>query len=91
MPRQSVRVHIFNQSYSLLADDDPREVQEIAQQSDYLMASIAERSSTVDSTRVAVLACFHLADQLRAAEKKLKSFESQSSRIGSLLEELEQA
>lgn len=91
MPRQSVRVHIFNQPYTLLADDDPREVEEIARHIDHLMVSIAERSSTVDSTRVAVLACLHLADQLRASERKLKSFENQSARIGSLLADLEEA
>ena len=87
MSRQSVKVHIFNQAYSLLADDDPREIEELAQQIDHLMVSIAERSSTVDSTRVAVLACLHLADQLRVAERRVKSFENQSARIGSLLEE----
>lgn len=90
MPRQSIRVHIFNQPYTLLADDDPREVEEIAQQIDHLMVMIAEKSSTVDSTRVAVLACLHLADQLRSTERKLKSLESQSARIGSLLADLEQ-
>ncbi|MDP9169114.1 MAG: cell division protein ZapA [Acidobacteriota bacterium] len=87
MPRQPVRVHIFNQAYTLLADDDAREVQEIAHQIDELMVSIASRTASGDSTRVAVLACMHLADQLRTAEKKLKSFENQSARITSMLEE----
>ena len=44
MPRQPVRVQIFNQSYSLMVDGDPRDVQEIAQQVDDLMASIASRT-----------------------------------------------
>jgi cell division protein ZapA len=92
MPRQSVPVHVFNQTYTLLADDDPREVQEIAHQIDELMVSIASRGSSGDSTRVAVLACFHLADKLRAAERKLHLFEAKSEHIGTLLEEaLEQA
>jgi cell division protein ZapA len=90
--RQPIRVHIFNQSYTLLADSDPREVQQIAQEVDDLMASIADRTASSDSTRVAVLACLHLADKLRAAEKQLQSFEDQSGRIATLLEEaLEQA
>jgi cell division protein ZapA len=92
MAKQPVRVQIFNQSYSLLVEDDPREVQEIAGQIDDLMTSISERSSSADSTRVAVLACLHLADKLRLAEKKLRSFEAQSERIGLLLEDaLDQA
>jgi cell division protein ZapA len=88
MPRQSIRVHIFNQTYTLLADDDdPAAVQEIAHRIDELMTSIAGRANSGDAARVAVLACLHLADQLRAAEKKLKSFEDQSERIATMLEE----
>jgi cell division protein ZapA len=87
MPRQPVRVQIFNQSYSLMVDSDPREVQEIAREIDDLMASIASRNSSVDSTRVAVLACLHLADKLHAAEKQLQLFEDKSGRIATLLEE----
>ena len=87
MPRQPVRVQIFNQSYSLLVDGDPREVQEIAHQIDELMVSISNRTASGDSTRVAILACLHLADQLRAAEKQLQLFEDKSERISTLLEE----
>jgi len=86
MPRQSVRVHIFNQTYTLLAEDDAAEVQEIAHRIDELMVSIAGRTNSGDSTRVAVLACLHLADQLREAEKKLRSYENKSAAISSLLE-----
>ncbi len=86
MPKQPVRVHIFNQSYTLLAENGAAEVQEIAQRIDELMVSIAGRSSSGDSTRVAVLACMHLADQLREAEKKLRRFEDKSAQIASLLD-----
>lgn len=86
MPKQSVRVHIFNQTYTLLAEDDAAEVQEIAQRIDELMVHIAGRSNSGDSTRVAVLACLHLADQLRNAEKKLRRYENQSAAINSLLD-----
>jgi cell division protein ZapA len=87
MSRQSVRVQIFNQSYSLLVDSDPRDVHEIAREIDELMASIANRTASSDSTRVAVLACLHLADKLRVAEKKLRVFEAKSGRIATMLEE----
>jgi cell division protein ZapA len=86
MPKQSVRVHIFNQTYTLLAEDDAAEVQEIAHRIDELMVSIAGQTSSGDSTRIAVLACLHLADRLREAEKKLRSMESKSAAISSLLE-----
>ena len=86
MARQSVRVHIFNQVYTLLAEDDAAEVQEIAHRIDELMVSIAGRTNSGDSTRVAVLACLHLADQLRETEKKLRSFQTKSAAITSLLD-----
>jgi cell division protein ZapA len=86
MPKQSVRVHIFNQTYTLLAEDDAAEVQEIAHRIDELMVSIAGQTSSGDSTRIAVLACLHLADRLREAEKKLRLFEHKSAAISSLLE-----
>jgi cell division protein ZapA len=92
MPKQPVRVQIFNQSYSVMTESDPREVQEIAREVDDLMASIASRTASVDSTRVAVLACLHLADKLHAAERQLQVFEDKSGRIATLLEEaLEEA
>lgn len=90
--KQPVRVHIFNQTYSLLADGDPREVVEVANQVDELMSTIAGKISSGDSTRVAVLACMHMADKLRAAEARLRTYEDKSERIALLLEEaLDQA
>ena len=87
MPRQSVRVEIFHQSYTIVTEDDPRDVHEIAHDVDRLMTSIADRTSSGDSVRVAVLTCFHLADKLREAEKRLKLYESKSEHIGALREE----
>jgi cell division protein ZapA len=87
MAKQPVRVQIFNQTYSLLVDGDPREVQEVAEIVDELVATITSHNMSADSTRVAVLACLHLADKLRSAEKKLQQVEDRSGRIAALLEE----
>ncbi|MDP8981527.1 MAG: cell division protein ZapA [Acidobacteriota bacterium] len=70
---EPVRVIIFNQTYSLVATGDSAQVQEIAQRVDQLMTEIAARAGNVDSTRTAVLACLHLADQLRTIEQELAS------------------
>jgi cell division protein ZapA len=88
MPKQPVRVHIFNQPYSIVAED-AREAEEIAHQIDELMTAIASRGGHGDSARVAVLACFHLADRLRTVEKQLEEFRSQSERMSSLLDILD--
>ena len=69
--RKTVRVTIFNQTYTLAAADDPAEVEELARVVDELMSGIAQRAGNVDSNRVAVLACLHLADRLRGLEQEL--------------------
>ena len=63
--RQQVKVTILNQSFTLLTTGNPSDMIELANQVDDLMNSIARRSPNLDSTRVAVFACLHLADQLR--------------------------
>jgi cell division protein ZapA len=70
-PKQSVRVIIFNQTYTLSTAGDPAETRELAQSVDDLMSSIARRAGNLDSARTAVLACLHLADRLRQVEKEL--------------------
>jgi cell division protein ZapA len=73
---EPVRVTIFNQTYSLVSADDSSQVQDLAQRVDELMTSIAARAGNIDSTRTAVLACLHLADQLRTLERELQNLRS---------------
>jgi cell division protein ZapA len=70
---EPVRVTIFNQSYSLLASEEPGRVEQLAQRVDELMSSIALRAGNVDATRAAVLACLHLADELELRERQLSN------------------
>jgi cell division protein ZapA len=69
--RKTVRVTIFNQTYSLAATDEEGEVEALAHSIDELMTSIATRAGNVDGNRVAVLACLHMADRLRSMEREL--------------------
>jgi cell division protein ZapA len=71
VPKQIVRVTIFNRIYSVSTSDDPRVTEELAQEVDELMSAIARRAGNLDSTQTAVLACLHLADRLRTAERQL--------------------
>ena len=73
-PKQVVRVTIFNQSYTVSTSGDPGDTERLAQEIDELMSSIARRAGNLDATRTAVLACLHLADRLRTAERELSSF-----------------
>lgn len=69
--KQSVRLTIFNQTYTVSTAGDPRDTEELAHMIDELMSSIARRSGNLDATGTAVLACLHLADRLRVAEREL--------------------
>ena len=90
--RQPVRVTILSRSYTLLAAGDPREVEEVAASVNDLMLSIAAKAPSADSTRIAVLACLHLADKLRALERDLdhlkQRVDSKSVEFAGLLEQL---
>lgn len=86
--RKTVRVTIFNQAYNLIASEDSGEVEALARSVDELMTQVAQRAGNVDSNRVAVLACLHMADQLKTIERELldlKSRVDQKSRHFSLL------
>src|SRR5947209_4006995 len=69
--RQTVRVTIYNQPYTLVATEEAGEVETLAQTVDELMTGIASRAGNVDAQRVAVLASLHLADRLRTMEREL--------------------
>jgi cell division protein ZapA len=90
-PKEIVRVAIFNQTYSVSTSGDPRDTEELAQEIDELMSAIARRAGNLDSTRTAVLACLHLADRLRTAERQLAmlrdSVDHKSRDLGSLLDQ----
>ena len=77
---EPVRVTIFNQSYSLVANgaggQDAGQVQALAARVDDLMHSIARQAGNIDAARTAVLACLHLADQLQAVEAELAELRS---------------
>ena len=78
--KQQVRVTILSRPYTLLATGDPREVEEVAASVDELMLSIAARAPNADSTRIAVLACLHLADKLRGLERDLNQLKQRVDR-----------
>jgi cell division protein ZapA len=90
--KQPVRVTILSRPYTLLATGDPRDVEQVAAGVNDLMLSIAAKAPTADSTRIAVLACMHLADQLRLAQQELddlrKKKDSRSGEYAAMLDRL---
>lgn len=78
--KQPVRVTILSRPYTLLAAGNTREVEEVAASVNDLMLTIAEKVPSADSTRIAVLACLHLADKLRTLERDLQSLKERVDR-----------
>lgn len=74
--RKTVRVSIFNQTYTLGATGEPGEVEALAHTVDELMTSVAQRSGNMDAQRIAVLTCLHMADKLRTMERELASLKA---------------
>lgn len=71
--RRQVRVTIFNQTYTLRTTGGEGETEQLARSVDDLMNDIANQTNSFESNRVAVLACLHLADQLRSLQRDLDS------------------
>jgi cell division protein ZapA len=90
--KRAVRVTILSRPYTLLASGDPQEVEEVAASVNELMLSIAARAPNADSTRIAVLACLHLADKLRGLERDLsllkQRVDRKSEEFAGILEQL---
>lgn len=90
--KQAVSVTILSRPYTLLATGDPREVIEVASSVDDLMLSIASKAPNADSTRIAVLACLHLADKLRVLEREFRELKERvdrkSGEFAGMLEQL---
>jgi cell division protein ZapA (FtsZ GTPase activity inhibitor) len=87
-----VRVTILNRIYTLRSSGDPHEVESLAASVDDLMLAIASKAPNADNTHVAVLACLHLADNLRQLERELSEFKNRvgrkSEQFAGMLEQL---
>jgi len=60
---QSIRVVIYDQEYFMRGDLNQEYIQRLAKYVDTRMRSIAERTRTVDTLRVAILAALNVADE----------------------------
>src|ERR1017187_604448 len=90
--RQQVRVTILSRPYTLLTSGDSRAVEEEAARGDGPVLPVAAKAPNADSTRIAVLACLHLADRMRALERDLSQLKQRvdrkSEEFAGMLEQL---
>ena len=60
---QTIRVEIYNQTYSIRSDGDNEYILRLADYVDRKMREISSGTFTVDSLKVAILAALHIADE----------------------------
>jgi cell division protein ZapA len=88
---QGTPVQIFGQLYRLKSDEDADRIRQIAEMVNQKMSRIADRGSSADNYRIAVLAALELADELHAlrdTHSQLRDqVSSRSSSLASLLDE----
>jgi cell division protein ZapA len=65
----SLKVEIYDQTYTMAGDLEPAYVQELAQYVDTKMREIARETNLVDSVKVAVLAALSIADELQTLRR----------------------
>ena len=75
----SVRVEIFDQTYSLRGSD-PDYIEKLAEYVDSKIRAVAEQTTTVDSLRLAVLAALNIADEYHLLKRKYDSVASEYNR-----------
>lgn len=77
---ESIRVEIYDQEYFMRGELDAAYIQQLGQFLDARMRAIAERTRTVDSLRVAILAAFNLADEYHRLKSKCETTSDDVSR-----------
>ena len=71
--QDGIRVEIYDQQYFMRGDLDADYVQRLAQFVDGRMRSIAERTHTVETLRVAILAALNIADEYHQLKERHES------------------
>jgi cell division protein ZapA len=87
----SVRVEIYDQSYNLRGSDADY-ILKLAEYVDLKMRAVSEKTSTVDSLRVAVLAALNIADEFHLLKKKYDSiastYQERANSLSGMLDEI---
>jgi len=79
------RVEIFGEKYTLKADAETNHIQRVAQYVDGKFSEVAESSTTISTSKMAILTSLNIADELIRQEEERESSERL---ISSKIEEL---
>ena len=86
-------VEIFGQRLGLRADGDASRLQELASFVDHRMREVADRTTSADTVKIAVLTALNIADELfqereTDQDARQKRLEKQAERLVSKLDEV---
>jgi cell division protein ZapA len=88
----TIRVEIYDQSYTIRSDGDPEYLKQLAEYVDQRMREIASGTLTVDSRKVAILAALYIADELhqlrRAHDQDDQQLATRSAECSEMLDRL---
>ncbi len=88
--QEGISVEIYDQEYNIKGDLDPEYIRKLAKYLDGKMRSIAGRTRTVDSLRVAVLAALNLADEYHQLKARYETTTKQvDEKLGECAEVLD--
>ena len=73
----TIRVEIYNQTYSIRSDGDSEYLMQLADFVDGRMREISSGTLTVDSLKVAILAALHIADELHRLKQTHEQADAQ--------------
>jgi cell division protein ZapA len=86
------QVEIFGQTYNVRAEGDSTYIHDLARFVDSRMKEVAERTATVDTTKIAILAALNISDDLYQREKTKKDSPSDAvARAERLIQKLDAA
>lgn len=78
-----VEVEIFGSTYTLRSDEDPEYTNQLARYVDAKMRSITQKTDTVSTGKIAILAALYIADEF------FKSKETASQKIERLVRKID--
>jgi cell division protein ZapA len=83
---KSIRVSIYGRDYSIKGGSDDEYIRTLAAHVDSVMRSVADRTGSLSSGRVAILAALNIADEMFKEREHFREFtDSLAQKLGEVL------
>jgi cell division protein ZapA len=84
---KSIRVSIFGREYQVKGGPDDDHVKKLAEHVDSVMQDIADKTGTLSSSRVAILAALNIADEMYKEQQRFNEFAKElAEKLGKVLD-----